>query len=240
MDSRDAPVRLMVAVTVRLYREGLVTALGSDRFLTVVASAEDPEQALAAALGTCPEVAVIDVAFPNALGLMRALGDSGWNGRVVAFAVSADESQHVGDYAAAGARGFVTASESLEGLVEVIRRTAAGELLCSPSMAVQMLRAFARDSSGPSNVEIGAEVGLTEREAQVLKLIREGLSNKQIATKLSIATATVKNHVHHVLAKLQVQNRSQAAALNGWLSKDSVAKRAFPQVTANCWPNQPR
>jgi two-component system nitrate/nitrite response regulator NarL len=103
----------------------------------------------------------------------------------------------------------VTANSSVTEFVQAIERTAAGELLCSPGIAAQLLRRAAHQPQPP-----GQAVGpiLTSREQQVLLLLKEGRSNKEIGSALNIAEATVKNHVHHVLEKLQVTTRSQAAA----------------------------
>jgi len=112
-------------------------------------------------------------------------------------------------FAEAGANGFVTASGTLNELVAAIRSTRAGDLPCSPSVAAQLLRHAASHSgrwSDPSTVT------LTGREHQVLSLLREGRSNKEIAAGLNIAEATVKNHVHHLLEKLRVTTRAKAAA----------------------------
>jgi two-component system nitrate/nitrite response regulator NarL len=214
MESRDASISLLIAVAVRLYREGLAAALASRAPFSVAATAGDPQAALAAAQAQRPDVAIIDICLPGALQLMRTLSNGDCSPRIIAFAVSDADADHVGDYAAAGACGFVTVSESLENLAEVIRRTVAGELLCSSAMASQLLRAFANASAtSDEQRQPNLSFGLTNRESQILSLIRTGCSNKQIATRLCISPATVKNHVHHLLQKLQVQSRGQAAVL---------------------------
>jgi DNA-binding NarL/FixJ family response regulator len=95
-------------------------------------------------------------------------------------------------------------------LVEAIERTSAGELLCSPRIAAQLLRGAAHQASGLASRT--ADRILTGREQQVLSLLKQGCSNKQIAKELTVAEATVKNHVHHLLEKLHVTTRGQAAA----------------------------
>jgi DNA-binding NarL/FixJ family response regulator len=127
--------------------------------------------------------------------------------RILAFAVR-EEIAAILDYAEAGADGFVTANSSVAELVEAIERTAGGELLCSPRIAAQLLR---RAVAPPPASETDSPL-LTQREQQVLSLLKQGRSNKEIGNALHIAEATVKNHVHHVLAKLQVPNRGKAAA----------------------------
>ena len=127
--------------------------------------------------------------------------------RILAFAVR-EEITTILDYAEAGADGFVTANSSMAELVEAIERTVAGELLCSPQIAGQLLRRAAHERTRSAS----AGPALTSREQQVFSLLRQGRSNKEIGTTLNIAEATVKNHVHRVLEKLQVATRGQAAA----------------------------
>jgi len=152
--------------------------------------------------------AILDVALENILDLMRALRSESSNSRILAFAVREDISAIL-NYAEAGADGFVTANSSIAELVEAIERTADGELLCSPRIAAQLLRRAAHRKTA----EAGASGPvLTTREEQVFSLLKQGQSNKEIGATLNIAEATVKNHVHHLLEKLQVTTRGQAAA----------------------------
>jgi two-component system nitrate/nitrite response regulator NarL len=95
----------------------------------------------------------------------------------------------------------------MDELVDAIERTAQGELLCSPRIAAALLRRAA----GTGTPQAAAARELTPRQQQVLTLLSRGLSNKEISVALNIAEATVKNHVHHLLEKLQVQSRAQAA-----------------------------
>jgi DNA-binding NarL/FixJ family response regulator len=155
---------------------------------------------------------------------MRVLRAECATTRILAFAVRDDISDIVG-HAEAGADGFVTANSSLAELVEAIRRTAAGELLCSPQIAAQLLRRAARRSDPPHGD--GALVELTGRERQVYSLLRQGLSNKEIANVLTIAEATVKNHVHHLLEKLRVGSRSEAIAIGLPMLKATLRPRVL-------------
>jgi DNA-binding NarL/FixJ family response regulator len=127
----------------------------------------------------------------------------------VAFAVEEDISVIL-DCAEAGAAGFVSANASIDDLVTSLERTIAGELLCSPRLAAELLRRAA-DRHAPSTASLPPE-GLTRREREVYGFVCEGRSNKEIAVALNIAEATVKHHVHHLLEKLQVPTRGQAAA----------------------------
>jgi len=206
-------LRLLIAVSVRLYRDGLAATLNSQGSLRVTGAAATSREALEMARSEAPDIAVIDVSLDDAAGLISALRQELDDIRIVAFAVREDISE-VLTYAEAGADGFVTAQSSTADLIEAIERTAAGELLCSPRMAAQLLRRAAHRLS-----TLGDRPGasLTLREEQVFVLLQQGLSNKEIASSLNIAEATVKNHVHHVLEKLQVPSRGQAVASGRFL-----------------------
>jgi two-component system nitrate/nitrite response regulator NarL len=213
------PISILIAVGVRLYREGLATALSARQQLRVDATVATVLDAQAAVTAREPDVIIIDVSLPDVCAAMRVIRGASSRSRILAFAVREDI-RAILDYAEAGADGFVTANGSVSELVEAIERLAAGELLCSPRIAAQLLKRAARQSD-ESTGQAGGPV-LTLREQQVFALIKQGLSNKEIGNSLCISEATVKNHVHHVLEKLQVTSRGQAAAskacsLNPWI-----------------------
>jgi len=209
-----APISILIAVGVRLYREGLVAALNAQQHLRVAGSVATLLDAQAAARTLHPNVLIVDVSLPNVCDAMSAVRGEHPDCRILAFAVREDI-RAILDYAEAGADGFVTISGSISELVEAIERTAAGELLCSPRIAAQLLRRAAHRVK-PGNEDDSARL-LTMREQQIFSSLKQGLSNKQIAAALGIAEATVKNHVHHILEKLHVTSRSQAAASTGIL-----------------------
>jgi two-component system nitrate/nitrite response regulator NarL len=204
-----ARINILIAVAVRLYRDGLAAALSANDGLRILATAGTSAEIQAAALADQPDVVIIDVALDEVLALMRALRAQCDRIRILAFAVGS-EMDTIVDYAKAGADGFFNANGSLAELVEAIERTAAGELLCSPRVAAELLRQAARRSSAPASHD--AEQTLTKRESQVLILLKQGRSNKEIAIALHISEATVKNHVHHVLQKMHVARRGEAIA----------------------------
>ena len=208
MNSGDvqARIRTLIVIDVRLYREGLATTLGARERLHVAGAVGSRSDALRAVGEVSPDLVIVDVALPEALDLMRDLRAQRPTTRIIAFAVDEDISA-VLDCAEAGAAGFVTANASIDELVDAIERTIAGELLCSPRIAAELLRRAADPRGGNGT----APDGLTNREREVLAFVRQGRSNKEIGAALNIAEATVKNHVHHILEKLQVANRGQAA-----------------------------
>jgi DNA-binding NarL/FixJ family response regulator len=218
-----APISILIAVGVRLYREGLAAALNAREHLRVDGSVGTVLDAQTAVSALQPDVLIVDVSLEDVCGAMRAIRHESPHCRILAFAVH-DDIRAILDYAEAGADGFVTANGSVSELVEAIERTAAGELLCSPRIAAQLLQRAAHHSGQSTDPNSGSI--LTMREQQVFSLLKQGLSNKEIATALGIAEATVKNHVHHVLEKLQVTSRGQAAASTSLLL--SAALRHVP------------
>lgn len=210
---------MLIVAEVRLYREGLVAALSRRDAVTVVGQAGDFAQARAAICALRPQVVVLDVSLPAALELTEELRRDAPDLRVVAFAVSPSSADIIA-CAEAGAAGYVAADASIEQLVDGIIGVAAGKLICPPSVAFELFRRIGAPHQPRS---FAAETALTAREREVLRLLRTGRSNKEIARSLNIAVSTVKNHVHRVLEKTEATSRSDAA-------------RAAVQPAARAWP----
>ena len=226
--AQRAPITVIVAVVVRVYREGLAATLAAQRSLKIISTAGTPLDTQAAVRSLQPAVVIVDASFEDVFGLIRTLHAESPKSRILALAVQENVTTIL-EYAESGADAFVTANGSVAELVEAIEHVAAGELMCSPGIAAQLLR---RAAHRPLASNEPKDRLLTYREQQVLSLLRQGQSNKEIATVLNIAEATVKNHVHHVLEKLQVPTRARAAAsvlrspINAALSSGTSAYRA--------------
>jgi two-component system, NarL family, nitrate/nitrite response regulator NarL len=202
------PIVLIVA-DVRLYREGLAFILERRPDVTVGATAPNCALALEALCDSEPTVALVDMVAPDALDTVGALVRARPELKVVALAVSDPEADMIG-LAEAGIAGFVSRDGSVEDLVAAISSAARDEMLCSPAIAASLLRrvrTLAAERAGPHE-----DLHLTAREIQIVQLIDEGLSNKEIATTLKIEVPTVKHHVHNLLEKLGVSRRAEAAA----------------------------
>jgi DNA-binding NarL/FixJ family response regulator len=221
--SAQATISILLVVGVRLYREGLAMTLQTLSHLQVLGSIATLLEAQTAIPALEPDVVVMDVSLPEVCRAMREVRRDGMKPRILALAVREDISAIL-DFAEAGADGFVTANSSLAELVEAIERTAAGELLCSPRIAAQLLRRALHTNQSTEPI---SGPGLTVREHEVFTLLKKGLSNKAIADTLCIAEATVKNHVHHILEKLQLTSRAQAAAWAGAMLQDSFRRQAM-------------
>jgi DNA-binding NarL/FixJ family response regulator len=203
------PPRVLIAVSVRFYREGLERILRGDATLDVVATAADLASMVEMTKATDPEIVLLDLKFEERLSTVAVLRRVAPDARVVGLAV--DENADVISWAEAGVSSFVTPDTAVEGLADVIRAAMDDELTCSPRVAATLLRRVGHLAGERSPVFVAAR--LTERERQVLSLIADGLSNKDIGHRLCIEIATVKNHVHSILDKLEVSRRGEAVAL---------------------------
>jgi len=201
-------VSVLVVAEIRLYREGLVYALGNRGELEVVGTAQSGDSAALAELQ--PDVVLVDVATADGLATVQSVVGTVPGAKVVALA-SPDSDADVIALAEAGAVGYVPRDATLADLETVIMSVARDEALVPPRIAASLFRRLANLAADRSRLE--TDVHLTSREEEIVELIDEGLSNKEIAQRLSIAVSTVKNHVHSILDKLQVARRGEAVAL---------------------------
>jgi two-component system, NarL family, nitrate/nitrite response regulator NarL len=202
-------IDVLVVADIPLYREGMARALGHGRRVHVLGTATSSQEALSRVRDLKPEVILVDVAMNDGFDTVRAIGEATPEAKVVALAVSDTEADVIA-CAEAGVWGYVPRDGTLDDLEAVVESVARGESLCSPRIAASLLRrvgALAAELRGPPPV-----TSLTARELEVAALLDQGLSNKEIAQRLSIAVPTVKNHVHSILDKLHVNRRTEAAA----------------------------
>jgi DNA-binding NarL/FixJ family response regulator len=211
---QDRPVRqwirLVIVVENRLYREGLAQALRLRGGIEVVGTTASCVDAAAVIECRATTVVLADVSGENGIEAAARLQRKAPGVTVVALGLR-DSPRDVIACAEAGIVGYVAPDGSLDDLVAAIDGAACGEMPCSPRTAGFLLRHVARlaDQRRPPEPEAAA---LTSREAEILALIDDGLSNKEIARRLVIELPTVKNHVHHILGKLRVHRRAEAAA----------------------------
>ena len=191
--------------TCEIYREGLAESLSTHPQLTVVGTSAHRADARELVQKLRPHVVLIDIATRESLELISDLRTAADHSKVLALAVE-ESAPDIIECAEAGAAGYVAAEASMDDLVKAIERITDGELLCTPQIAAQLFGRISHREQSP----IGPQK-LTSRERQVLDGIRQGSSNKEIGRTLNISEATVKNHVHHLLEKLAVTTRAQAA-----------------------------
>jgi|SRR5215472_7572105 len=203
------PVLVFVICRVRLYLDALVKLLNRQPGTTAVGSTDFDDSVISSLEATAPDTVLIDVSSPEALPFAARLVRARPGTRILGFGVD-DVPAQVVACAEAGLCGYVPSSASVVDLARAARRVGLGDTVCSAEMADKLflhLRSVAlRDTV------FSGKPTLTGRQEQILGLIREGLSNKQIAQRLSLGPSTVKNHVHGLLSRLQVGRRSEAAA----------------------------
>jgi len=206
------PIRILLVDDQRLMRDGLRTLLELEGDLKVVAEAENGQAGLDAYEQFEPNVVLMDIRMPGMDGVeaTRRLIERWPEARVVIL-TTFDDDEYIFEGLRAGALGYLLKDVSGDELAESIRKVAAGGALIEPSVARKVLAEFARLEPASRSVSDGLPEPLLEREVEILKLLAQGLSNKQIAARLHLAEGTVKNYVSGILAKLGVTDRTQAA-----------------------------
>lgn len=200
---------VLIVSRVRLYCDALVSLLSRHRDIRAVGTANVSDQTIVEVTSVSPDAVLLDMGSPGSLPFAAALVRARPGTRVLGFGVD-DVPVQVLACAEAGLCGYVPAHASIDELADAARRAAAGETICSVEMADSLFRhlgAAVREGTAAP-----VDIVLTRRQHQILCLIREGMSNKEIAQRLSLGTSTVKNHVHGLLNRLQVGCRAEAAA----------------------------
>jgi len=209
-------IRVLVVDDHTLFRRGLVALLATESDLDVVGEAADAGEATRRAGELQPDVILLDNHLPGVTGIaaLAGLKEAAPGARVLMLTVSEDEAD-LSAALRAGAQGYVLKTIDGDVLAQAIRRTARGESVVSPEMTgklVQALRSIT-GSAAPAGAAAPADqlATLSPREREILEHIARGASNKAIARSLDIAETTVKIHVQHILRKLGLSSRVQAA-----------------------------
>jgi DNA-binding NarL/FixJ family response regulator len=206
-------IRVLLVDDQALFREGLETLLSLHRDIEVVGQACNGREAVDVAADVRPDVVLMDVRMPILDGVRatRRLTEGMPQCKVIVL-TTFDDDEYVFDALRAGAAGYLLKDVASARLVEAIRATARGESILEPSVAAKVIAEFTRVSSMVPAAQLAEMVEpLSERELEILALIARGASNREIGDRLFIAEGTVKNHVTHILAKLDVRDRTQAA-----------------------------
>lgn len=209
-------VRVLVVDDQALFREALVTLLGARPEVEVVGEAADGHQALERSAALRPDVVLMDLHMPvlDGIGATRRLRVEQPGVRVLAL-TTFDDDEDVFAALRAGALGYLLKDVSSERLVEAVLSAARGESVLQPSVAAKVVARFAQldaaQLDAPRKRPQPLVVPLSDRELDVLRLLADGRSNREIAAALFLAEGTVKNHVTSVLGKLGARDRTQAA-----------------------------
>ncbi|WP_370249242.1 response regulator [Nocardioides sp.] len=203
------PIRVLVVDDQELFRRGLTMLLAVEAGLEVVGEASDGAAGAELAATTAPDVVLLDVRMPKKTGIEACLSikEAVPTAKIIMLTVS-DEEADLYEAVKSGASGYLLKDSSIEEVAQAIRVVADGQSLISPSMAIKLIDEF-KQMSRPER-ESGPALRLTERELDVLRLVAQGLSNKEIAARLFISENTVKNHVRNMLEKLQLHSRMEA------------------------------
>ena len=198
------PIRVLVVDDHAVVREGLRTFLELQDGIEVAGEAADGEEAIEAAERLRPDVVLMDLVMPalDGLAAMRVLRERVPGARVIVLTSFADDDKLL-PALRAGAAGYLLKNAEPQELARAVRAANAGEALLDPHVAARLVDALAGEKEPLDR--------LTPREREVLQLIGRGFSNKRIARELRLSEKTVKTHVGHVLAKLGVDDRTQAA-----------------------------
>ena len=206
------PIKILLVDDQPLFREGLRTLLSVQPDFEVVGEAGNGDEALKLVRSLLPSVVLMDLQMPvlDGVAATRRLKAEQPQCRVIVL-TTFDDDEMVFDGLRAGALGYLLKDAPSEKLSEAIRLAARGESFLQPSVAAKVVAEFARLTSKPAMHAKALVEPLSDRELEILRLITDGASNREIAGILFLAEGTVKNHVTNILGKLGVRDRTQAA-----------------------------
>ena len=206
------PVRVLLVDDQALFREALATLLATHDGIDVVGEAGNGDEALSQAAALTPDVVLMDLRMPvlDGVGATRRLRLAQPDVRVIAL-TTFDDDEDVFAALRAGAVGYLLKDVSSARLVEAVHAAARGESVLQPSVAAKVVARFAELPAAPEPRPQPLVVPLSERELEVLRLLADGRSNREIAAAVFLAEGTVKNHVTNLLGKLGARDRTQAA-----------------------------
>jgi two-component system NarL family response regulator len=209
LETAGEPIRVAVVDDQELFRRGLIMLLTVEDDIEVVGEAGDGVAATELAAATVPDVVLMDVRMPKRSGIEACLAikEAAPSAKIIMLTVS-DEEADLYDAVKNGASGYLLKDSSIDEVAQAIRVVADGQSLISPSMAVKLLDEF-KQMSRPDRQQVPSP-RLTDRELEVLRLVAQGLNNRDAAKELFISENTVKNHVRNILEKLQLHSRMEA------------------------------
>jgi len=208
-----APIALVLIDDNRLLREGLAAMIHTQPGFKVLAAFADVDEALTKVREAKPDVVLIDfgLADHDSLGLTATVHAEVPAARVIVMGLMPVQ-EDVADYVRAGASGFIMKDATFEGFFETIRAVAAGAEVLPPALTTTLFSQIVLNAGPATTAKVLESVRLTPREGEVISLLGEGLSNKEMARRMGIAVHTIKSHVHNVLEKLALHSRLEVAA----------------------------
>lgn len=210
-EATDDRIRVMICDDHALFRRGLIMVLESEDDIVVVGEAEDGRDAVERVADIVPDVVLMDVRMPEIDGIeaTRLIAERAPSAKILMLTVS-DEESDLYEAIKAGATGYLLKEISIEEVASAVRAVVSGQSLISPSMASKLLTEFTNLAKRADERTSVPTPRLTERELEVLRLVAQGMSNREIAGELYISENTVKNHVRNILEKLHLHTRMEA------------------------------
>lgn len=207
------PIRILIVDDQRLMRDGLRILLEMEPDMTVVGEAENGREALTAYAELNPDVVLMDIRMPEMDGVaaIHQLRRQWPDARVIIL-TTFDDDEYVFEGLRAGALGYLLKDVSADELADAVRTVAAGDALIDPSVTRKVVAEFTRlAASRTRSPSADLPEPLSPREIEILQLVADGLTNREIAERLFLAEGTVKNYVSNILAKIGARDRTQAA-----------------------------
>jgi DNA-binding NarL/FixJ family response regulator len=205
-------IRILIIEDNRVLRDGITTMLNEQPDMHVAATTGNGYEALLKASQTNPHVVLLDVGLKNfrESSIVESIREKIPETKVIGMGLVPSQSD-IFEFVEAGASGFILKDATVEEFLETIRSVSRGEKVLPPSMTSSLFSHVVELTLKKKKGKITNVVRMTKREREVIAQIAEGLSNKEIATKLNIATHTVKSHVHNIMEKLALHSRLQIA-----------------------------
>ncbi len=218
-------IRVLLADDHVVVRQGTKELLKQEADITVVGEASDGMEAVRKAMETHPDIVIMDVRMPVMSGIEATKQIRKMLPRTQVLALTAyDDDEFVFSLLKAGASGYLLKTAPLEEVVRAIREVYVGHSVLDPAVARKVVSLMTSDRQQGKPMEIDQETvknaGLTKREMEVLRMLAEGLSNKEIASRLYISPRTVQTHLSNIFSKMNVSSRTEAvlkALREGWL-----------------------
>ena len=204
-------IRLLLIEDNRLLREGITAMVSRQPDLKIVAASENLKNVLPKAQKLKPQVVLLDICLrdQNSLSVAKMVKKELPEAKVIVMGLILPRAD-VLQFVKAGASGFVQKEASFDDFLKTIRTIAGGTKLLPPTLTGSLFSQIVEDAARNGKVQLN-DVRITKREREIIDLISEGLSNKEIAQRLHLAIHTVKSHVHHILEKLALRTRLQVA-----------------------------
>lgn len=205
-------MRIVLADDHRLFRDGLRRLLELETDVSIVGEATNGEEAVSTILATNPDIVLLDINMPKLSGAevikrVRSFTDRHISSKFVAI-TAYDDDDHVSSLTGIGISGYILKTSSMTDLMSALRAIQGGETYVDPKVAGRLLTSFQKHREEQDVVAL-----LTNRERDVLYWLSQGFNNAEIAEKMVLSEKTVKNHVSHLLKKLNLNDRTKAAVL---------------------------